>query len=122
MGSNQINLAIRFLLEISALVAMGVWGWRQSDNWVRFGLAFGIPIMAALIWGLLAVPDDPSRSGSAPIPIPGIIRLLIEIAFFGLSAWMLYNLQYVRLSWILGLIVTTHYLISYDRILWLIRH
>ena len=122
MGSNPINLAIRFLLEISALLAMGVWGWRQSDNWLRFGLALGIPIMAALIWGLFAVPEDPSRSGSAPISVPGIIRLLIEIAFFVLSVWMLYNLHYVRLSWVLGLIVAIHYLISYDRILWLIRH
>ena len=122
MGSNPVNLAVRFLIEISALLAMGVWGWQQSDNWLRFGLALGIPIMAALIWGLFAVPEDPSRSGSAPISVPGIIRLLIEIVFFVLSVWMLYNLHYVRLSWVLGLIVAIHYLISYDRIIWLIRH
>ena len=100
---------------------MGIWGWKQSDNWLRFGLAFGIPALAALFWGLFAVPDDPSRSGSAPIPVPGFIRLALEFAFFILSIWMLYDLQYVRLSWILGGTVTIHYAISYDRVLWLIK-
>ena len=122
MGSNPINLAVRFLLEIAALLTMGIWGWQQTDNWLRFGLAAGIPALAASIWGLFAVPDDPSRSGSAPVPIPGIIRLPLEFAFFILSIWMLYNLQYVQLSWILGVTTSIHYAISYDRILWLIRH
>ncbi len=122
MGSNRVNLAIRFLLEMTALVTMGIWGWRQREDWTRLILAIGIPMAAALVWGLFAVRDDPSRSGSAPIPIPGIIRLLIELAFFGLSVWMLYHLQYIRLSRIIGITVILHYLISYDRIQWLIRH
>ena len=122
MGSNRINLTIRFLLEISALVSMGIWGWQQREDWIRFVLAFGIPLAAAAVWGIFAVRDDPSRSGSAPVPVPGLIRLLLELAFFGLSVWMLYHMQYMRLSWILGITVAIHYLISYDRIRWLIRH
>ena len=51
MGSHPINLAIRFLLELSALLAMGVWGWRQSEGWFRFLLALGIPVIAAVVWG-----------------------------------------------------------------------
>jgi hypothetical protein len=65
MGSNPINLVIRFLLELSALMAMGFWGWNQGKGAFRFVLAFGIPIIAALVWGVFAVPDDPSRSGNA---------------------------------------------------------
>jgi hypothetical protein len=53
MGSHPINLAIRFLLELSALLAMGVWGWRQSEGWLRFVLALGIPIIVAVVWGTL---------------------------------------------------------------------
>ena len=68
MGSHPINLALRFLLELSALFAMGVWGWRYSEGWLRFVLALSIPIIAAVLWGTFAVPDDPSRSGGAPIP------------------------------------------------------
>lgn len=122
MGSNPINLAIRFLLELTALIAIGSWGWKQSDTWIRFVLAIGIPIIVAAIWGTFAVPNDPSRSGTAPIVVPGIIRLAIELAIFALATWTLHDVGYTRLSWIFGVIVAIHYIISYDRIMWLIRH
>jgi hypothetical protein len=121
MGSHPINLTLRFLLELSALLAMGVWGWRSSAGWLRFVLAVGIPIIAAVVWGTFAVPDDPSRSGSAPIAVSGFLRLTIEAAFFGFAVWALYEVGFTRLSWGVGIIVVIHYLISYDRILWLIR-
>jgi hypothetical protein len=121
MGSHPINLPIRFLLELAALLAMGVWGWQQSQGWVRFVLALGISIIVAVVWGVFAVPNDPSRSGTAPIAVPGILRLTIEIIVFVLAIWALYDLGYTRTSWILGLVVVIHYSTSYDRILWLIR-
>ncbi len=120
MGSHPINLTIRFLLELSALLAMGVWGWQQSEGWFRFVLAVGIPIIVAVVWGTFAVPNDPSRSGAAPIAVPGILRLAIELAVFVLAIWTLYDLGYTRLNWILGIIVAIHYITSYDRILWLV--
>ena len=76
----------------------------------------------AAIWGIFAVPNDPSRSGAAPIEIAGIIRLVIELMIFAIATWLLFDLKYTRLSWLLGVIVVIHYIISYDRILWLIRH
>jgi len=121
MGSHPINLAVRFFLEIAALLSMGFWGWEQSDSWLRFVLAIGIPLIAAVIWGTFAVPEDPSRSGKAPVPVPGILRLVIEIAIFGLGAWALYDLGFTILSLILGITVIIHYIVSYDRIAWLIK-
>lgn len=118
MGSHPINLAVRFLFELAALLTVGVWGWRQG---VRFALTFGIPIILAAIWGTFAVPDDPSRSGSAPIAIPGIIRLAIELSIFALATWALHDLGAARFSWIFGIIVAVHYIFSYDRIIWLVR-
>ena len=120
MGSHPINLTIRFLLELAALVTMGVWGWRQGEGWLRFGLALGIPIIAATVWGTFAVPNDPSRSGRAPVAVPGVVRLGIELMFFGLAVWMLFDLGYTGVGWILGIIVVLHYGISYDRIVWLV--
>lgn len=120
MGSHPINLVVRFLLELSALLAMSIWGWKLSENWFRFVLVIIIPFIAALIWGTFAVPDDPSRSGKAPIIIPGLYRLTIELVFFAFATWTLYDMGYTRLSWILGGLVIIHYMISYDRILWLI--
>jgi hypothetical protein len=120
MGSHPINLTIRFLLEISALVAMGMWGWKYSDGWLRYVLAIGIPIVFAVIWGIFAVPNDPSRSGTAPIVTPGIIRLAIELGFFTLATWSLYDMGFDKLSLVFGVIVILHHIISYDRIIWLV--
>lgn len=120
MGSNPINLGIRFLLEVVALVATGMWGWRQSDGWLRFVLAIGIPIILAAVWGTFAVPDDPSRSGAAPVATPGIVRLIIELGIFAFATWAFYDMGMNKASLIFGVVVILHYLFSYDRVIWLL--
>jgi len=121
MGSHPINLIIRFLLELTSLVILGIWGWKQNDSWFQFILALGIPIIAAIIWGVFAVPNDPSRSGKAPIAVSGMVRLLIEFAFFTISTLALYDLGYIKLSWAIAIFVVIHYIISFDRIIWLMN-
>lgn len=120
MGAHPLNLTLRFLLELSALASLGVWGWHQSDSWLRFLLVIIIPTIAAVVWGIFAVPNDPSRSGSAPVAVPGIVRLALEFAFFGVATWALLDLGHITLGWAFGIIVVLHYLASYDRIKWLI--
>ncbi len=122
MGTHPINLGFRFLLELSALVSFGMWGWKQSDSWWRFVLAIGIPLALAAVWGTFAVPDDPSRSGAAPVITPGIVRLIIELAFFAFATWCLRDVGYHRVSLIFGILVIIHYMFSYDRISWLLAH
>ena len=121
MGSHPLNLAVRFILEIAALGAIGYWGWTQHDGFVRYLLAVGGPILAAIVWATFAVPDDPSRSGKAPVPVPGIIRLVLELALFAFAAWALYDAGNSLLALILAAVVLVHYALSYDRIAWLLR-
>jgi len=121
MGSHPINLAVRFLLELAALAALAVWGWNQGEAAWRYPLAISIPLICAIIWGTFAVPEDPSRSGKAPVPVPGILRLFLELVVFGSGTLALYNLGYINLSWIMGILVGIHYLVSYDRISWLLK-
>ena len=117
---NPINLALRFLLELVALFTMGWWGWGQrGDSW-RVVLAAAIPMVAATLWGVLAVPGDRSRSGSAPVPIPGVLRLVLELAFFASAVWSLYGLGFSRSAALFGTIVVVHYLLSFDRVRWLV--
>ncbi len=120
MSSHPINLAVRFLLEVAALLAIGYWGWSTGSGVLRFVLAPGLPLIAAILWGTFRVPNDPSSSGKAPVPIPGILRLLLELALFAFATWALYDAGAVQLSWILGLVVVVHYALSYDRIRWLV--
>ena len=75
---------------------------------------------AAVLWGVFAVADDPSRSGAAPIPVPGLVRLALEAAVFGVGIWALKDSGFTRASLALGVVVVVHYAISYDRIAWLL--
>jgi len=122
MGSHPLNLILRFLLEMSALVAMGYWGWTQHDGLGRWLWVIGAPLVAAVLWGTFAVLDDPSRSGKAPVPTPGILRLLLELLFFAVAAFALIASNQISAGWALGIITIFHYAISYDRILWLLKN
>jgi hypothetical protein len=117
---HPVNLAVRFLLELSALYALGLWGWRQGwDGW-RIVTALAVPLIAAALWGTFAVPGDPSRSGSAPVPVPGLLRLALELGFFGSATVALYDVGFTRLTAIFGTVIAVHYLLSFDRVLWLL--
>jgi hypothetical protein len=119
MGSHPLNLAFRFLLELAALIALGVWGWSLATGAARFVAALAAPIVAAAMWGLFNVPGDPSRSGAAPVPVRGMVRLALELAFFGLAAWALAASGHADLGIALAVAVAIHYAMSYDRIAWL---
>ena len=121
MGSHPINLAVRFLLEIAGLIAIGYWGWQQGGGFLSYVLAIGLPLMAAILWGTFNVPEDPSRSGKAPVPIPGWLRLLLELAFFGFAVWCLYDVGAQQLAIGLAVVVLIHYVLSYDRLRWLVK-
>lgn len=112
MNTNPINLAVRFLLEIVMLMVLGCWGWHLTGDWLRYVAAAGFPSVAAVLWGTFRIPNDPKP---APVAIPGIARLLLELGLFGLAIWALYDLGYARLSTIMAAIVVIHYLVSYDR-------
>jgi len=67
-----------------------------------------------------AVPDDPSRSGSAPIVTPSVIRLAIELAIIALATWSLNNMGMSKAGLTLGVLVVIHYVGSCGRIVWLL--
>lgn len=122
MGSNPINLALRFILELAALFALGYWGWTQHAGIWRFIWSIGLIGLAAVVWGTFAVPDDPSRSGNAPVPVPGFLRLIIEIVIFAAGVWAFYAAGLPVIALIFGILTIIHYAISYDRILWLLTN
>ena len=121
MGSHPINLAVRFLLELVGLVALGLLGWNYGKGMYKYVLALGLPVIAAVLWGTFAVLDDPSRSGDAIVQVSGILRLLLELVFFTAATWSLHIVGATNWSWIYGVVVLVHYMVSYDRILWLIH-
>jgi hypothetical protein len=104
-----------------ALIVSGIWAWNLTNGWISLIIAFGIPVIIAVIWGVFAVPNDPSRSGKAPIVTSGIIRLIIELGIFAFAVWAFYDIGFAIISLIYGIIVIIHYAVSYKRIKWLLN-
>ena len=119
-GSHPLNLLFRFVLEVLTLLSIALWAWHLHTSWVGFVLAVLIPMLISVIWGTFTVPDDPSRSGKAPVPIAGWMRLLLELALFFFGIWCLYALERPVLSIILACLVILHYAVSTDRMRWLL--
>ena len=122
MSQNPLNLAVRFALELAGLYALGLWGWTQHTGILRYLLAIGLPLMAATLWGTFRVPADSSANGKAPVPVAGWLRLLLEVLFFTSATWCFFNSGTMLAGYIFSGVALVHYLISYDRILWLLKN
>lgn len=122
MSLNPVLLGFRFLFEVVALASAGVLGWRITDGPGRWLLVVLLPVIAATLWGVFAVPDDPSRSGEAPVAVPGSIRLLIELAVLFGGAAALWFAGLPRLALLSAAALLVYHVLAYDRAPWLLRH
>jgi hypothetical protein len=93
------NLALRFLLELCMLIALGYWGFKTGNGVVvKFGLGIGVPLLAALVWGTFLAPR-------AAVALPGLVHLVLELLIFGLGIAALYAAGYPTLAGIFALVV-----------------
>lgn len=114
-------LAARFALELAALVAFGHFAFTLDSGPRRYLAAIALPLLAATLWGTFAVPNDPSRSGRAPVAVSGPWRLLLELAFFGCATWALCASGQRVLGQLFGAAVVVLYVLSVDRVRWLLE-
>jgi len=117
---NTANLFLRFTLELAALGGVAALARKTVEGWP--GLAAAILAIGAFaaIWGGFNVPGDPSRSGRAPVPVTGPVRLVIEISLLtgGAVAWHASGCPVA--GWIMGAFGILHYALSRDRLAWLV--
>ena len=120
-GFHPANLAFRALLEIVALVAMAIGVYAVTPGGISSWLAaVALPLVAMVAWSTFNVPGDRSRSGKAPVPVPGIVRLLIEFDVFAVAILLLW-FTWPEAAVVLGILVVVHYALSWDRVMWLVR-
>nr|WP_210757068.1 DUF2568 domain-containing protein [Azohydromonas sediminis] len=71
------NLALRFLLELSALAALAVWGARTGATpFAAVMLAVAAPLAAAVLWGAFVSPKAWVATGWP-------VRLAVELVVCG---------------------------------------
>lgn len=73
------NLALRFLLELCALGALGYWGFKTGGLIAKIGLGIGAPLIAAVVWGTFLSPQ-------APVRLSGLLVLILQALVFGSAA------------------------------------
>jgi hypothetical protein len=117
MNTLEWNLILRFVLEMCALAAFGFWGWQ------RFGWAGMIiyPIFAGAVWGVFNVSGDPSRADHVVVSVQGWVRLTIEMIIFTGAVYSLLSSGYRGLAATFGAVTIFHYLMSFERLKWLIK-
>lgn len=78
-----LNLGLAFGLELAMLAAFGWFGYRITDQTLlRWALALGLPVIAAVLWGALLAPKAANRLGM----LPGV---LLALVLFMLAAFAL---------------------------------
>jgi hypothetical protein len=115
------NLALRFGLEVGALLSLGVGGWKLTQGPIRWVLAIVIPLGAATAWGVFNVLEDPSRSGKAPVAVKGWIRLIVELTILVAGAAAMWMAGRPAIAFVLAVLLVVHYGLSWNRVRWLIK-
>ena len=101
------NLALRFLLELCALAALGYWGFQIGKEYImKIVLCVGIPLLAAVAWGMFVSPK-------ASMPTTGWLHLLLELCFFGSAVVGLYTTGHKTLAGVLGIVLIINLTLIY---------
>ena len=92
------------MVELAGLGIFALWGWRTGGNTpTRLLLAVGVPLIAAVLWGLFAAPT--ANYGSP------VLTAVVKIAFFGLAGLALWSLDHRVLGVAFVLVVAANLLI-----------
>lgn len=101
-----LNLALRFLLELCVLAALGYWGFQSQGLLGKIVFGIGTPLVAAMVWGMFVAPKATYR-------LPKSVILGIELLVFGAGVAALYAAQQPTLALVLGLLYALNRLLIY---------
>jgi Protein of unknown function (DUF2568) len=68
-------VALRFLLELCALVALGYWGFQTGQGLLpKIGLGIGVPLLTVVVWAMFFAPNAVVH---LPEPVSFVLGLAI---------------------------------------------
>lgn len=101
------NLALRFVLELCALGALGYWGFETGSGAImKLGFGIGAPLVAAVVWGTFLSPK-------APVALPGILVFILQVLVFGAALAGLVATGHRTLALVFGVIIVGNALLMY---------
>lgn len=113
MSQNPFVLGLHFAIEVAALAAIAYWGWTTQFGLTRWMAAIGLPLLAAVVWGVFRAAGD----GPQPVvAIPGLLRLALELVVLGGAALLLWWAGQPTPAVVLIGLVLLDYALSYDRV------
>jgi len=110
----------RFVIEILAITSWAIVGWNITDGPLRFVLVVALPIVAATVWATFRAPGDHSAGGGAPIAVPGVVRLLLELDVLLGAAIAVALVWRWTFALALAVAVVAHYATTAPRVRWLL--
>ncbi|HZX08971.1 YrdB family protein [Kribbella sp.] len=94
------NLLLAFLVELLALGLFALWGWATGGTTAtRILLAVGLPVIAAVLWGLFASPK--ATRGQ-------VLRWTVKVLVFGLAGAALWSLGHPLLGVVFVVVVAAN--------------
>lgn len=100
------NLALRFLLELSALAATAYWGSQAASGPVRWVLAVVAPAAVVVVWALFVSPK-------AKIDVARPVALAIEFAVWAAAAAALAASGQLTLAIVLAVVAPISGILNY---------
>jgi Protein of unknown function (DUF2568) len=103
----KFNLALRGIMELGIVVALGFWGFHTGRNtFMKIILGIGAPVIVFGFWGLVDFRNAGSKSE--------FLRLIQELVLSGLASIALYFAGEHALAWFLVLISIAHHILVYS--------
>lgn len=117
VNRSQAALVVRFLVELTALIGLGVGGYLLAAGFAGIVLAVVFPVGAAAVWGVVRVPGDP---GEAIYPVSGVVRLALELGLLGATVALLVAVDRSVYGLVLAALAVAQYALGFDRVTWLL--
>ena len=103
----NINLGLRFLLELTALISLGYWGFKTRETLLlKLCFGIGLPLITAIIWGVFGSPK-------AVLPLFKPFKWILLIAIYLTSAFALYRSGMKNISAIFLITAVTNSVLMY---------
>ncbi len=107
--AKSANLALSFIRELCLLAALGYWGFETGSTTIlQLILCLGVPLVVAVMWGILMAPASPRR-------LHNPFHLSLEVIIFALAIIALYTAGQPTLAVIFGIVYAVNLVL---RLVW----